>query len=90
METVHGSGPNVLALSVISAPVGGCYTRLALEHQTNFTSHRHPTSCALPRTGYYMLYFTCHTEAVRLAEHLRGTRKSERKAKRCGPWAAGS
>ena len=26
-----------------------------------------------------MLYFTCHTEPVRLTEHLRGTRKCEPK-----------
>ena len=30
-----------------------------------------------------MLYFNCHTEPVRLTEHLRGTRKSEGK-KSCG------
>ena len=30
-------------------------------------------------TGYEMLYSACHTEAVRLAEHLRGTCKSEQK-----------
>ena len=30
-------------------------------------------------TGHSMLFFTCHTETVRLTEDLRGTRKSEPK-----------
>ena len=32
-------------------------------------------------TGQDMLYFACHTQPVRLTEHLRGTRKSEQKKK---------
>ena len=32
-------------------------------------------------TGKHTLYFICHTEPVRLAEHLRGTRKSGPKDK---------
>jgi hypothetical protein len=34
-------------------------------------------------TGQYMLFFKCHTEPVRLTEHLRGTRKSGPKKKVC-------
>ena len=30
-----------------------------------------------------MLYFTCHTELVRLTEHLRGTRKPEEEQSKC-------
>ena len=51
---------------------------------------RHPANQEPPRSKnccctndmydiYDMLYLTCHTEPIRLTEHLRGTRKSEPK-----------
>ena len=33
--------------------------------------------------GYSLLYFNCHTDPVRLAEHLQRTHKSEKKKMGC-------